>query len=396
MPALFTAATIGCASQVLRVSDRLYETNPIERVMIVGAATVEWPGYKGEPRGAIGITESKQVLATQLPVVERMLRDRGYEIVGNAPVAVGVPNSRTVMLTPLVLVTDARGFEVSTRRTSGRAPAYRYELPASLEAIRAPSEQVFADNQLFGSRSEPSRASKNTSFRSPPSSTAVIGDASGADTICFVHIRGAMVTKGQVIGDVLRSGALVASVDAEYFHLLHLTVVDAATGQVYFQQEHFSPIMPTSADDSVSRKVLHYFPKRGAALSSGISAQWPVPWRDVARTPKSESAPEPERTAVIGIVITEASSGVQIQRVVPGASADAAGLRVGDLILSIDGRRVTSKEGFGRITGSRQAGDVVVVHVERDRKRFDVDLQLLARSQVELRTRTATAAGHQQ
>ncbi len=59
------------------------------------------------------------------------------------------------------------------------------------------------------------------------------------------------------------------------------------------------------------------------------------------------------------------SQGVVITEVVPGSAADDAGLLVGDVILQVDGQRVSSVDDVHRIVQGRKSGDTVVFIVRR-------------------------------
>ena len=70
--------------------------------------------------------------------------------------------------------------------------------------------------------------------------------------------------------------------------------------------------------------------------------------------------------ATLGIVVEERSTGgsgagVEITRFLPGSAAQAAGLRVGDVIVQIDGQRVGSAALVQDVLRTRRAGDHVSV-----------------------------------
>jgi len=82
----------------------------------------------------------------------------------------------------------------------------------------------------------------------------------------------------------------------------------------------------------------------------------------------------PDLAAYFNLDITE---GVIINTVVSGAPADQAGLRRGDIILSLDGTRISSSEQLQSIVRGHQAGDAVEIIVSRDgaEKNFVVKLE---------------------
>lgn len=61
--------------------------------------------------------------------------------------------------------------------------------------------------------------------------------------------------------------------------------------------------------------------------------------------------------------------GALVDGVIPGSPADAAGLREGDLIVEVDGHKVTSVDDAVDLVRDREAGDKVLVVVERNGER---------------------------
>jgi putative serine protease PepD len=72
-------------------------------------------------------------------------------------------------------------------------------------------------------------------------------------------------------------------------------------------------------------------------------------------------------------------SGASIGSVVGGSPAGAAGLRTGDLITGIDGRRVTGSGDLGRLVDTHHVGDKITLHVVRGAHRFDATATLQIR-----------------
>ncbi|WP_206055663.1 trypsin-like peptidase domain-containing protein [Nocardioides sp. GY 10127] len=69
-------------------------------------------------------------------------------------------------------------------------------------------------------------------------------------------------------------------------------------------------------------------------------------------------------------------AGLLVSRVASGGPADAAGLRVGDVITAVDGAVATTADQLVVATLTRSAGDVLPLTVERDGASQDVDLVL--------------------
>lgn len=68
--------------------------------------------------------------------------------------------------------------------------------------------------------------------------------------------------------------------------------------------------------------------------------------------------------------------GVEIDRVVEGGAAAAAGLRVGDIVVQIDGRRVKSPLDLKEALALKKAGSTVQLRVLRDGEALEIPLEL--------------------
>jgi len=78
----------------------------------------------------------------------------------------------------------------------------------------------------------------------------------------------------------------------------------------------------------------------------------------------------------LGVSTAAGAAGVEVKEVTSGGPAQRAGLRAGDVILSVDGQSVSEPDDVtGALDGS-EPGDSVTVEVERggDRQQFDVTL----------------------
>jgi membrane protease YdiL (CAAX protease family) len=88
----------------------------------------------------------------------------------------------------------------------------------------------------------------------------------------------------------------------------------------------------------------------------------------------SASPPPP----VLGINGEPAEGGCRLTRVWPGSAADEAGLRVGDVLTTIDGHSVDSIESVRWVVRSKNAGDSVTINAVRDGQPFQVEAILKA------------------
>jgi putative serine protease PepD len=77
----------------------------------------------------------------------------------------------------------------------------------------------------------------------------------------------------------------------------------------------------------------------------------------------------PAPVAFLGVSTTETadgSGGAQIVDLVSGGPAHKAGLAVGDLVVTFDGKPVTGADALSGLVQARQPGDTVAVVIERN------------------------------
>ena len=89
---------------------------------------------------------------------------------------------------------------------------------------------------------------------------------------------------------------------------------------------------------------------------------------------------------LLGIECNEVSSyyqqfyrlpaGIRIVSVTAGGPAEQAGLEVGDIILTMDGKRITTAEELETVLYALDAGDTVQAVIYRDHKQLSVTLTL--------------------
>jgi putative serine protease PepD len=90
---------------------------------------------------------------------------------------------------------------------------------------------------------------------------------------------------------------------------------------------------------------------------------------DVASRIRTDESLEPGVLGVQAAAAADDEIGVELGVVTPGSAADAAGLRAGDRILTIDDAPVTEFTELAGLVQSRFRGDVIELLVERDGER---------------------------
>ncbi len=89
-----------------------------------------------------------------------------------------------------------------------------------------------------------------------------------------------------------------------------------------------------------------------------------------------EMTPVPGERPYLGIRYIQRPRGAEVQEVIPGSPAEAAGLRVGDLIRKVDGRAVNSSHPLADVLSAYRPGDRVVLTVEREGREIEIRVTL--------------------
>jgi putative serine protease PepD len=84
--------------------------------------------------------------------------------------------------------------------------------------------------------------------------------------------------------------------------------------------------------------------------------------------------------AFLGVTPTNASNGVGISSVKQGSAADDAGLKVGDVVTEVDGKRVTDQSQLRAIISAHKPGDTLSLTIRRDGATKTVQATLGTRS----------------
>jgi putative serine protease PepD len=78
----------------------------------------------------------------------------------------------------------------------------------------------------------------------------------------------------------------------------------------------------------------------------------------------------------LGVASAPHAGGAEVGEVTPGGPADEAGLRAGDVIVSIDGRSVRDPEDVADAVSDHEPGDRVEVVVERGGTQRAIEVEL--------------------
>jgi len=104
---------------------------------------------------------------------------------------------------------------------------------------------------------------------------------------------------------------------------------------------------------------------------------------DIAVTPKPLSSPMtptggPAERALIGIQSGDPkkTGGVEITAITAGGGAEKAGVKVGDVLLSIDGKKLDADVGVRDLTAGKRPGEIVKMALLRDKKELELRVLL--------------------
>jgi len=81
----------------------------------------------------------------------------------------------------------------------------------------------------------------------------------------------------------------------------------------------------------------------------------------------------------VGMGMRNGTRGVPVESVVPGSPAAAGGVRVGDVIRSLDGSEIRRANELLQVLAKRQSGDVVKLGIVRDSETMEVEVTLARR-----------------
>jgi putative serine protease PepD len=85
------------------------------------------------------------------------------------------------------------------------------------------------------------------------------------------------------------------------------------------------------------------------------------------------------RRPYLGVSTAPGDGGAQVQEATAGGPAAAAGLRAGDLIVSVGGQAVREPDDVAAAIQDRRPGQTVAIEIERGGDRRTLDVQLATR-----------------
>lgn len=84
----------------------------------------------------------------------------------------------------------------------------------------------------------------------------------------------------------------------------------------------------------------------------------------------------------IGMGLRSRMDGVPVQKVEPNSPAAAAGVRVGDMIMSVDGEAVKEGSELQQILLKKEVGDIVSLGISRQEQELKIDVELVKREEL--------------
>lgn len=137
------------------------------------------------------------------------------------------------------------------------------------------------------------------------------------------------------------------------------------------------------ADDVPSRERSNAPPNPAQNSPRLVQPEQPLQPRQLE--PQQAQQEEQIRLGIAFDHEADLSRGIEVGEVMPGGVADEAGLKAGDVVMTIDGTAVTSAEQLDQIVQQHAPGDEVVLMVVRDgeRQNMNVKFRYLSRGNQE-------------
>jgi M6 family metalloprotease-like protein len=131
------------------------------------------------------------------------------------------------------------------------------------------------------------------------------------------------------------------------------------------------------SDAEVLRDLVHTKAPGDALQLAVLRRSKPIKLR-VTLAATSRPLSELDARPDLGIRTANTDEGLRIDRFLPGSAAARAGLKVGDVIVKIDGAALAGEQRLTDALGERKPGDTVTLTVKRDDKELEVRATLAA------------------
>ena len=90
-----------------------------------------------------------------------------------------------------------------------------------------------------------------------------------------------------------------------------------------------------------------------------------------------------KRKGFLGIQMADSEEKIVLEEVVPNSAADKGGLKVGDVILAVDGEAVSKNQELIDILSEHIPGDSLILDIEREDSKFSTRVTLLGESSMQ-------------
>ena len=98
----------------------------------------------------------------------------------------------------------------------------------------------------------------------------------------------------------------------------------------------------------------------------------------IANAPNPVGA-TPKGAPFFGVGSQGTAAGMQVVQIVPGSSADKAGMKTGDIIVEFAGKKYTNRDEFAKAIREQKLGETIKVKVLRGEELIELDVKLLPR-----------------
>lgn len=280
----------GCAtSQPVRAPKQLAETNPMQKIALLAAATVDWPTHFFKER-RLGMTASRNALTNLLNHNKEELISKGYNIVLALPVGIGYyPNSELVDIDNNTIEKVVfenyleEGDKSKIDRTKQVNPIYAYpnsdtsqSINSAAQAILQFFEQEIENRQKRGMHKTPYHMYTQyleLDYMPIKNQIDTIAEETGADTVCLLRIVGKQYTQARKDATQALSFLFGGGGNGTEDRLSTLTSCISTQTKITLWQYGVPPVFgirhnPTNPHKSFTQYMLRYFPGVGSPISN--------------------------------------------------------------------------------------------------------------------------------